>query len=179
MKRTAIITSVLALGISVILPQAAFAEVNVEVTGNDASSNVNVHQEGSSSTTICQNGKCTTTGGGSKSTYCVNGKCTTTDDNVDYQSEDGNTRIKINNNSSDDEVGPTISVTKPPKPTITKPTITITQEEIDKKVEEAEKKVDEAVERIKERAKSNDGALGAFIKAEMNSLTDFLENLFK
>lgn len=177
MKRTAIITSILALGISVTLPQAAMAEVHVEVTGNDASSNVNVHQEGSSSTTVCQNGKCTTTGSESKSTYCVNGKCTTTEGDVDYKSDDGTTRIQINNDS-DVEIEPTIDITKPPTPTVVKPTITV-DPELEKKIDEAEKEVDETVARIKERVKTEDGALASFIKEEIDSLTKFLEDLFK
>lgn len=175
MKRTALLT-LSGLIAMLLLPQAVFAEVNVHVSStNDSSSSVNVESHSEGTTTICQNGNCTTTGGESKSTVCVNGKCTTTSDDVNYQSEDGNTKIQINNNGTNVEVGPTGDTS--PKPTEPKPTITV-DPEIEKEIEEAQKEAQAVQERIKQRVKEHEGFLQTFIKSELETLQKLFNSIF-
>jgi hypothetical protein len=160
-----------------LMPAVAYAEVNVDITGNESSSNVSVESESNGTSTICQNGKCTTTGGGSTSTVCVNGKCTTSGNNVNYESEDGSTRIRINNNTTNDPM-PTSKpeVTKGPTPT-KQPTPTI-DPQIQKEIETAQKEAEAVQERIKQRVKDQESAIEAFIKAELESLQKLLNTIF-
>lgn len=152
------------------LPQSAFATVDVRVSStNDSTSSVNVDSQDSGTTTICQNGKCTTTGGESTSTVCVNDKCTTTKDDVNYQSEDGNTRIRINKNGTNVEVGP--------KGTTPNPTITI-DPQMQKEIEEAQKEAEAVQNRIKQRAKDQESSLQTFIKAELENLQKLINSIF-
>lgn len=93
----------LTLIVSVILStQIALAETNVNISNNEGSSKTNVNvTTNTGENTICQNGKCTTTKSGEgKSTVCVNGKCYSSEEgNLKVESENGNTKVNINNKS--------------------------------------------------------------------------------
>jgi uncharacterized low-complexity protein len=177
MKRTAKFLILFGLPFSLLFAQVAYAEVSVQVSSsNESSSNVSVQSESSGTTTVCQNGKCTTTGGDSKSTVCVNGKCTTTGEDVNY--EDGNTRIRINNNETNVQVGPTASDENKVTPTdIPEPTITVNPT-ITKEIEDAQKESEAIQERIKARVKEQESAIETFIKAEMENLQKLLNSIF-
>lgn len=143
----------------------AFAEsrTNVSVT-SDTGSN-----------TVCVNGECTTTSGenNGESTVCVNGKCfDSKNGDVNYQSEDGNTKVTINSNSS-------VNVTQNGEKTIdiandVKPTI---EQEVKAAKEELEGKKKEAEEKINEVTGFD---LMKFLQAEFESLKKLftLEFLF-
>lgn len=170
MKRAVLLTLFSMIAV-LLLPQAVFAEVNVRVSSsNDSSSSVNVESHSESTTTICQNGNCTTTGGESKSTVCVNGKCTTTSDNVNYESEDGNTKVQINNNGTNVQVGPTGETT--PKPTTT------VDPEIEKEIDEAQKEAQAVQDRLKQRVKEQEGFIQEFIRAELENLQKLFNSIF-
>lgn len=173
MKRTALIIGIVSL---FVLPTVVLAEVNVNVSNGESTSEVNVQSESSGTSTVCQNGKCTTSNGENSSTVCVNGKCTTSGEDVDYKSEDGNTRIRINNNSTNVQVGPT-DTDGTPFPTKPQPAITV-DPEIEKEIEEAQKESEVIQERVKQRIKEQESALDAFIKAELESLQKFIDGLF-
>lgn len=87
---------------AVFSPRIALAETNVNISNNDANSTTKVNVEtNTGENTICQNGKCTTTKSGvGKSTVCVNGKCYSSEEgNLKVESENGNTKVNINNKS--------------------------------------------------------------------------------
>ena len=111
--------------------------------------NVNSNTGGN---TVCQNGKCTTTEGTSKSKVCVNDQCWDSEnENVDYESPDGNTKVKITNNSdakveqeSEQNTNTTVTVTdgaKKIEPTI-KQEVKAAKDEAKKKIEEMTKEFD-------------------------------------
>jgi len=174
MKFVAIFIGIFSL---LVIPPMVMAEVSVNVSSDTSSeSDISVQSESSGTSTVCQNGKCTTSGGEGKSTVCVNGKCTTSGEDVDYKSEDGNTRIRINNNSTNVQAGPTDTEDKtiPTKP---QPKITV-DPEIEKEIEEAQKESEVIQERVKQRVKEQESALQTFIKAELASLQKFFDGLF-
>ena len=79
----------------------ASAETNVNISNNGegASSNVDVHTN-TGGNTICVNGKCTTTNANNgKSTVCINGKCQSSDGSIHAESQDGKTKVRIDNSS--------------------------------------------------------------------------------
>lgn len=175
MKHTALLI-LFGLTVGFLFPQTVLAEVNVHVSSsNDSSSRVNVESHSEGTTTVCQNGNCTTTGGDNKSTVCVNGTCTTASEDVNYQSEDGNTRVQINNNSTNIQVSPTEHIT--PKPTESKPTITI-DPEIEKEIDEAQKEAQAVQERIKQKVKEHEGLIQSFIRTEMENLQKLFNSIF-
>jgi energy-coupling factor transporter ATP-binding protein EcfA2 len=124
-----------------------------------AETNVKVNNS-TGGNTVCVNGKCTTTEGTSKSKVCVNGQCwDSTDENVDYKSPDGNTKVKITNNttattvaqSSDSKSTTTVNATSDVmniEPTIkqevkaAKDKVQAKKEEVKKKIEETKQKFD-------------------------------------
>lgn len=172
-----IITVGIALGL--LIPQAAYAEVKVDISGNEGSSRVNVNSQSTGTSTICQNGKCTTTEGESSSTVCINGKCSTSNGDVNYESNDGTTRVQINSNTGNNSIivgTPTSGPTKTPTPTKPEPTM---DPDIQAEIEQAQKEAAEAEVRIKARMKEQESALEAFIKAELENLQKFLDGLFK
>ncbi len=174
MKRTAILISTFSL---LLIPSPAFAEVNVQVSNSEGSSQVNVNSESTGTSTICQNGKCTTTGGESTSTVCINGKCTTTNEDVNYQSEDGSTKVEVNNSGAKVEVSPIITNKENPTPTLSEPTIT-QNPEVEKKIAKVEEKVEEMQSQVKQRMKDKDSMIGAFIQSEIASLQNLIATLF-
>ncbi len=171
MKRAAILISTLGL---LLFPSSAFAEVHVQVSNSEGSSQVNVSSETSGSSTVCHNGTCTTTGGENTSTVCINGTCTTTNENVDYKSEDGTTKVEVNNFESSVAASPALEakITTTPEPTVT------TSPEVEKKVKEIEAKVQEMDIQVKQRVKDKDGAIAIFIQTELASLHSLISNLF-
>ncbi|HVA96639.1 MAG TPA: hypothetical protein VND99_03210 [Candidatus Acidoferrales bacterium] len=185
MKYSAGLFTLIALLAVILIPHAAFADTNISVSNNadSANSSVSVNSQSSGQSISCVNGNCTTTGGGSKTTVCHNGQCTTTDNgNVDYQSDDGHTQIHVDNNTGGNDVTPTITpeptedisgngVT--PEPTASlEPTLKQMRKDINDQVEKQ-------VQAVKEHLKSQDDAISAFFKSEMDSLQKLLNNLFK
>src|SRR6266568_470159 len=175
MKRQAGFYMLFALLAVFVLPRAAFADTDVNVSGNGdgSTSHVSVNSQSSGQSVTCVNGNCTTTGGGSKTTVCHNGVCSTTDDgNVDYNSSDGHTQVHVHNNTSDNSV--TVSpiptdVPHSPEPTTTDepsmtpdPTIIQMRDDINKHVKEE-------VEGIKEHMKDQNAAISTFIQSEMDA----------
>lgn len=138
--------SISALFLAVFLAPVSFA--------TESRTTVNVDNN-TGGNTVCVNGKCTTTTSNGKSEVCVNGKCFTGDDgDVNYQSEDGNTKVNITNNNSsvnvrqdsdstiDDKV-----LAEKGKPTITPTVFKDVQgakDELNKKKEEVKEKIAEA-----------------------------------
>ncbi|GEM_PF-5450099 len=108
MKRSvqSYIIGILALFGLLVVP-LAFAETNVDISNNDegAHSSVDVHTN-TGNNTICQNGKCTTSNGSNgKSTVCINGKCETSEDgSVHMESNDGHSKVDINNKTGNSSV---------------------------------------------------------------------------
>jgi hypothetical protein len=181
MKRMAGIYTLFAILAVFLLPQAAYADTDVNVSNNgDGSSNsVHVNSQSNGQSVTCVNGNCTTTGGGSKTSVCINGKCTTTDDgNVDMQSPDGHDQVHVHNNTSGNSVtnSPVPSDVSPsPEPSITlepsitpDPTITQMRNDINSHVQKE-------LDGLKEHMKDQNAAISSFIK----DLNDFLNGLFK
>lgn len=140
--------------------QKANARTSVEISNNGqgASSNINVNTN-TGGNTICVNGKCTTTDNNSgKSTVCINGKCQTSEDgNLDMQSEDGNSKVHINN-SSKQEVNINNSTNS---------------------AEEIKKEVRSRIEKLKKNIKTKTASTSAkkfdikeFFKSELSFLRD-------
>lgn len=175
MKRTALLVSVLSF---LFVPSVASAEVDVQISNNESSSEVHIQSESQGTSTICQNGKCTTTGGTNTSTVCVNGECKTSDKDVNYASEDGTTKVNITTNGSNVEVGPTtVPSVASPTPTEPQPTITV-DPEIEKEIAAAQRETEIVQERLKKRFKDQESFLDAFIKAEIASLQKILDGFF-
>jgi hypothetical protein len=185
MKRPALLITT---GISTLFLAAAFpvfAETHVSVSNNGEGVHTNVNVENNTGgNTICQNGKCTTTFGSTGSSkVCVNGVCHTGDNgNVNYQSEDGNTKVNINNNTG----GSTVNVQQENEAIVTPkrgvPTITPTsfnnvlgaRDESGVKKLEAKKKAEEA----QAAAEAHKFSLAKFIDNEMASINNFFQSLF-
>ncbi len=187
MKHTAKLSVLLALSFGLFVAQSAYAQVTneviVESNGSGSSSSVNINNsvnsnsESTSKTTV-------------KNHVCIesNGKkeCYDSDkeENIDMQSDDGNTRVRINNSEStttiipeptkeaeaeENEVTPTITPT---------PTIAVKVEDAQKKAEEVKKKAQEVRKEVKLRLKNNDAFLSSFLKTELQSFQKLLNNLF-
>lgn len=146
-----------------VLPSSAYASVNVNVSGN---ADVSVHQEGSSQSTTCINGSCTTSGGSSKTEICKNGNCQTFEGNTNYESEDGSTKVHINNNSAPSSTTPTITVAPSVQPTI------------EEKKKELANNVAEAKSNAKRMVKSHDAFISKFIKEEIASIQEIFDKFF-
>ena len=155
-----------------IIPQTAFADVNVSVSGNDATSNVSVNSQTDGQSTTCVNGQCTSTGGGSHSTVCVNGKCTTSDNgNVDVQSDDGHSQVHINTNTSPATPSNTLEPTN--KPSITPdPTIMQMRKDLNNKVKQQ-------ADAVKDHVQKQENAIQKFFHQQMDSLNHLWKNWFK
>ncbi len=81
----------------------AKTETHIEVSNNGEGANSEVNVENSTGeSTVCVNGKCTTSSGNSEnnSTVCINGECTTSNGDVNIHSEDENAKVTINNNTT-------------------------------------------------------------------------------
>ncbi|MGH9858262.1 MAG: hypothetical protein ACRD4B_10500, partial [Acidobacteriota bacterium] len=159
---------------------AATSHVSIENNSEGAHSSVQVNQEGSGQTTVCQNGRCTTTGGSSQSTVCLNGECKTYEDgNVDIQSDDGNTKVKINNHHSDDVSKEDFFEEKDSHKTpAIQPNDVTPEPTLAAKIEKVKKEVAKTNARIKERMKSEDALLSSFIESEIAALQKFIDALF-
>jgi hypothetical protein len=172
MLRTA---SYITLGISALFLAAnvpsvsANSSVSVSNNGEDVKTNVHV-QTNTGGNTICQNGKCTTTSSSNngKSTVCVNGVCNTSEDgDVNYQSENGNTKVNIQTNGEAN--GDQGVVTKKGVPTITPTLFKDVNQEVKgakTKAEDIKKQVKEKVEKEKEKGFN----LLNFLEAEIEGI---------
>jgi hypothetical protein len=145
--------SALVFAVNVSPVSAATANTSVSVSNNGEGAKTNVHVEtNTGGNTICQNGKCTTTSSNGKSTVCVNGVCNTNEDgDVNYQSENGNTKVNIQTNG--EENGDQGVVTKKGVPTIT-PTVFKDTKEVKgakTKAEDIKKQVKAKIEKEKEK----------------------------
>ena len=144
----------------------ASTDTNVEVSNNGqgASTHVNV-QTNTGGNTICQNGKCTTTSGGTgTSKVCVNGVCHTGDEgDIDYKSEDGNTKVNIQTNDS----------------ITTMPHITVVPTRI-KDVKGAHTKAEDIKDEVVQKVQDERFHLRQFLQTELTALKKFfsLEFLF-
>jgi hypothetical protein len=105
MKRIGfIILSFIFVSGSFFITSHAFAETSITTQisneSNGSHSEVNV-QNNTDSSTICINGKCTTSGGSDAKTHvCINGNCMDSDNgNVDAHSDDGTSQVHIHNTS--------------------------------------------------------------------------------
>lgn len=163
MKYSGLLYTLIAAAAFFILPQAAYADVNVSVSGNDGTSNVSVDSQTNGQTTTCVNGQCTTTGGGGHATVCVNGKCTTSDDgNIDVQSDDGHSKVHVKSNSDTAPTAQPNALQPTAKPSITPdPTIMQMRKDINNKV------------------KQQESAIQKFFREQMESLNNLFKNLFK
>ena len=162
MKRSALTLSLFATTAFLLATQPAFAEVRVNISGNEGSSNVSVNQEGSGESTTCVNGECTTKSGSNKSTVCINGDCTTSDNgNIDVQSQDGSSKVTVSNDAP--------PATEEPEKTEEKvaPTEKAPDAEAKKEVQEKKQMVEKEIESLTEK-----------IKKELESLQNFLKGLF-
>lgn len=105
MKKIGLVTlfSTLLYGSFFITPVFAANSTNVQISneGNNSQSNVDV-ENNTDASTICINGKCTTSGGSDNNMrVCINGKCTDShDSNVDAHSDDGNDQVHIHSTTS-------------------------------------------------------------------------------
>lgn len=172
MKRTASFSlfTIAALFLTIIVPKAS-AEVRNSVTVNNNTGG-----------TSCVNGKCTTTEGTGKSKVCVNGQCwDSSDGDVNYQSEDGNTKVNINTNSGDSSVS--VQNKADGEQGVELPTVTpkaekdvkgIADDHAAKAKEEAQKKAEE----LKKAAEAHKSAVAIFLEKQFEWVTNFLEGLF-
>ena len=172
MNRLAGMYTLSALIVVLLLPQTSFAE------------DTTVKSQSEGQTTTCVNGQCTTTGGGNKTTICHNGQCSTVNNgNVDYESSDGHTQIHVHNNTANNSVNessvPTTSFSDTPEPTVTgvpsispDPTIIQMRKDLNNQVKKE-------IEGVKEHMKDENSALSDFFKAEMETLKNLLNSLFK
>src|SRR5260221_8594134 len=141
--RSSTISAIVLLGLFAAVP--AFASTNVvDVTNNGEGSTTHVNVESNTGqNTICQNGKCTTTGSNGHATACVNGKCYDSDDgNLDVKSDNGITQVHIGSSPTIQE--PTMTITPPPTPNI-KPTIEEKKKEIKAKVDAKKKEIKDKI----------------------------------
>lgn len=174
------------LAILFLFPQTVFADsstiVNLSNNGSNSQSDVSV-QTNTGGNTICQNGNCTTTSGGNgQSTVCINGQCQTSSGNIDMQSNKGNSKVHITNNSSGPSitigpspteipvsVSPNPPVSLSPIPTIDlKPTIVQLRHHIQKQIKTQ-------IQQMKEHMKDQDAALSSL----MQSFENMLDVVFK
>ena len=183
MKRSASIITITSSLLFLAAAVPVFATTTVDVSGNGEGSHTSVNVDNNTGgNTICQNGHCTTTSnsGNSSSHVCVNGKCwdSSNGDNVNYQSDDGNTKVNINSNTGDSavsvqnqgddngEILPTIT----PAPTATDKDVKGSEDHdaaIKAKLEAKAK-----LEQAKEEADAHKSALEKFFDSEMASLKD-------
>lgn len=141
---------------SLFIPQVVAAEnstnVSISNNGEGSTSNVNVNTN-TGNNTICQNGKCTTSDDGDgKSTVCINGKCSTSSGSMHVESDDGHSKVSINNDKdADDRISlppfPSITITIPASPSAIP---TINEDEIKKQVEENHNALVKEIEQLKQ-----------------------------
>lgn len=181
-----IITSIFIFIVAVIFfsPNTLAADSSVNVSNNGANSHTSVDVESNTGqNTICQNGKCTTTGSNNGSSHvCVNGKCfDSSDGNVNYKSEDGNTNIHINNNS-----GETLGATSAPvnntiapsaKPD-TSNSFDKDSKEITGKKNEIQQKLNDLQNKVKNDKKKADEYRNV-LQEIIDGIKNFFDNLFK
>jgi len=140
----------------------------------------------------------------SSSTVCCNGKCTTSDSsNVNVQDNNGNCHIQFGNNTqtvSPTVIAPTVTpepteentngVTLTPVPTATptpvlvfptaSPEATITPDPtIMQMRKDINNQVEKQVQTLKEHLKNQDHELSVFFHSSMDTLQSFLKGLFK
>jgi hypothetical protein len=177
MKFTASYSIIPLLLLSLLLPTAAFAEVSVNVSGNsdNANTNVSVNQQGSSQSTTCVNGKCTSTGSTGKTEVCTNGDCKSYDGDVNYQSDDGTTKINVNNSTGQLSTTPEPTeeeneddISDTPEPYVS---TTSNPEDVHKQVEAVKKE-------IKHLTKAHHAFISSMLKDELTSLNQLFSKLF-
>lgn len=142
------------------------AQKTVASTTN-VSTNISVRQNTSSNVTSV-----TQTNGESK--VVVNGKEITPDENgnINYESEDGHTTVRVNNNGS--------TTTPPAKPTLSpeiKEKIEETKKEHEEKKKELKKKFEEQKKEIKEKLDDKKFNLREFFEKEFPLLKKFFSVL--
>jgi hypothetical protein len=171
MKRPELVVlSLLFASGSLFIPQYAFAETSTNIhisnEGNDAHSEVNV-QNNNNASTICINGKCTTSGGSDTTTHvCINGSCTDSNDgDVDASSDDGNSQVHIHSKSNAlVNSSPTTSV-----PTSI-PTLSISPTpNISKMMEDEGKRISQSLHKTAQERET-------LVQQVVTAITDFFKN---
>jgi len=165
--------------LSLFLPSTVSANVHVSVEGNgdNAQTSVSVNQQGSTQSTTCVNGSCSTSGATGKTEVCTNGECKTYDGNVDYKSDNGNTKINVQNTTSIIQITPSSKLDDNQSDDDLTVTPSVSPSVVDKQ-KHAEKHA-QVKNEIKHLSKSHEAFLSNFLKKEMDSLQQLFSKFFK
>lgn len=162
---------------SILYPAFTFAETSVDISnnGSNAHSSVDV-QTNTGNNTICQNGKCeTTSSGNGESKVCINGNCQTSKDgNLNIHTEDGNTKVNIQNSTNNNPS--TYSYPKPGSENKTNSQVNINSNKTDNiknKIEEKKKHLKQKIEQERNRLPQQSNAFQQLLDNINNFLKSF------